>query len=173
MSSSSLPHKKLYHERQRLALCGVHAVNNLLQTPRYTKRDFDRVCLELSPSSFLNPHRSVLGIGNYDVNVVMMLLQQEGLCVNWHDKRTELKADAIENLVGIMLNVDPKSVWSRMFGGRHWIAFLFHCDTEQWINLDSNLVEPAIIGSHEDCINLLAASKDDAHVLLVKSSSET
>jgi len=162
----------LYHERQRLALCGVHAVNNLLQKKRYTKRNFDDVCLSLSPSSFRNPHRSMWGIGNYDVNVVMMLLQQEGLSVTWHDRRTELKIETIERLIGVLWNVDSKSVWSRLFGGRHWIAFLYCRGSKEWVNLDSSLSEPVVVGSHEDCIKLLT-SEENGHILLVKSSPET
>jgi hypothetical protein len=42
------------------------------------------------------------GIGNYDVNIVLMLLQQEGLSVTWHDRRTELKIDTVENLIGVL-----------------------------------------------------------------------
>jgi josephin len=156
--------EELYHEQQSLALCAVHAVNNLLQTRRYTKRDFDAACVTLSPAVWCNPHRSILRIGDYDVNVVTILLQQEGFSVTWHDQRTALRAESLENLVGILWNVDAHSIWSRIFGGRHWIALLHR--NEQWINLDSILAEPMVIGTHDDCVSLLN-SKQDAHILLV------
>lgn len=47
----------------------------------------DEICLSLSPSEWINPHRSVLGLGNYDVNVVMTALQRRGLEAVWFDKR--------------------------------------------------------------------------------------
>ena len=43
--------------------------------------------LRLSPDSFFNPHRSMLGLGNYDVNVLMAALQQKNLETVWFDKR--------------------------------------------------------------------------------------
>jgi josephin len=155
---------ELYHERQRLSLCAVHAVNNLMQTHRYTKRDFDVSCLALSPDVWLNPHRSFWRIGDYDVNVITILMQQEGFCIAWHDHRAALKPETLENLVGVLWNVGSTSLWGRVFGGRHWIAFLRSND--QWINLDSDLTEPTVVGTHADCICLLN-SKPDAHTFLV------
>ena len=41
----------------------------------------------LSPDRLINPHRNLLGLGNYDVNVLMTALQQRNLSVIWFDKR--------------------------------------------------------------------------------------
>jgi len=41
----------------------------------------------LSPESKWNPHKSVLGTGNYDVNVIMASLQYKGCAAVWWDKR--------------------------------------------------------------------------------------
>lgn len=41
----------------------------------------------LAPDSRLNPHRSLLGTGNYDVNVIMAALQGLGLAAVWWDRR--------------------------------------------------------------------------------------
>lgn len=41
----------------------------------------------LAPDSRLNPHRSFLGTGNYDVNVIMAALQGLGLAAVWWDRR--------------------------------------------------------------------------------------
>mmetsp|Transcript_5597 Transcript_5597/g.15091 ORF Transcript_5597/g.15091 Transcript_5597/m.15091 type:complete len:219 (-) Transcript_5597:84-740(-) len=38
----------LYHERQQHALCGMHAVNNLLQHPAVTQRQLRRIALRLN-----------------------------------------------------------------------------------------------------------------------------
>jgi len=41
----------------------------------------------LSPDSFINPHRSLLGFGNYDVNVLMAAVQMKECETIWFDKR--------------------------------------------------------------------------------------
>ncbi|KAK1868897.1 hypothetical protein I4F81_011379 [Pyropia yezoensis] len=51
------PTPPIYHERQQLSRCSVHAVNNLLGGPVYSARDFDAICEELNPSRMANPHR--------------------------------------------------------------------------------------------------------------------
>jgi josephin len=35
----------------------------------------------------INPHKSLLGLGNYDVNVIMASLQIKGFQAVWFDKR--------------------------------------------------------------------------------------
>ncbi|XP_070079287.1 josephin-2 isoform X6 [Equus caballus] len=77
----------VYHERQRLELCAVHALNNVLQQQLFTQEAADEICKRLSPDSRLNPHRSLLGTGNYDVNVIMAALQGLGLAAVWWDRR--------------------------------------------------------------------------------------
>merc|ERR1719376_1285538 len=60
-------------------MCALHVLNNLFQDPAaFSKAGLDAICQELSPTSWLNPHKSALGLGNYDVNVVMMALQKTG-----------------------------------------------------------------------------------------------
>lgn len=193
----------LYHERQRLSLCGVHAVNNLLQRPQFSQRDFEVVCESLVStassssaghqdssmmwSSSRNPHRTWL-IGNYDANVVTVIIQQEpGITVRWHDARQDLVLCDLNNsieqaasddddsssssstLLGILWNVPSASLWGRLTKGRHWIALLLHQETKQWINLDSNLAQPVLVGTEQACIDLLG-SIPDAHILLVHKS---
>jgi josephin len=175
-----VPNTGIYHERQRLALCAVHSVNNLLQKKKFVQKDFDQVCESLSPSFWRNPHRSCLRLGDFDVNVVSFLLDQEGVKVNWHDRRNQLKVTDIENLRGVLWNVPSTSIWGRLFGGRHWIALLCHKvaaddnnnysqpsqEEQQWINLDSALTHPENVGTHKDCVDLLLR-KEDSHILLV------
>lgn len=47
----------------------------------------DHLPTRLAPDSRLNPHRSLLGTGNYDVNVIMAALQGQGLAAVWWDRR--------------------------------------------------------------------------------------
>ena len=46
--------------------------------PMYTSTDFTSIAQTLTPGRILNPHESILGWGNYDVNVVIMALQMKG-----------------------------------------------------------------------------------------------
>lgn len=79
----------IYHERQSKQLCALHALNNLFQDPQaFKKHDLDAICKELSPNSrIFNPHRSILGLGCYDVNVIIAALSKKDLDVIWFDKR--------------------------------------------------------------------------------------
>ena len=78
----------IYHERQRLQMCAIHAVNNLFQgTQIVNKEEMNEVCKELSPTSWLNPHMSALGVGNYDINAIMAVLSKRGYDIIWFDKR--------------------------------------------------------------------------------------
>ena len=36
--------------------------------------ELDEICLRLNPATVLNPHKSMLGTGNYDINVIMSAL---------------------------------------------------------------------------------------------------
>jgi josephin len=159
----------LYHERQSLALCGVHAVNNLLQRKEYTKADFDVVCVSLSEdnTSWVNPHRSLLGIGDYDVNVVMLMLERHySQKITWWDGRKELHEGDLGGCVGILWNTPSDSLLGWLLSGRHWIALLKVDD--KWINLDSKLLEPQEIGSSKACLELLNSVRNNLHILLVK-----
>ena len=79
---------QIYHERQRLQMCAIHAVNNLFQGAQILKEEeMNEVCKELSPRSLLNPHKSVFGVGNYDINAIMAILSKRGYETIWFDKR--------------------------------------------------------------------------------------
>ena len=164
----------MYHERQRLALCGVHALNNLLQEHKFSKRDFDAICSELAPDSgFINPHRSILGIGNYDVNVLMVLLDRSNLKVQWLDSREDVTEDLLNDYkpFGILVNLPSTSALTRMgiLKGRHWLSLLWH--KRAWWNVDSELPEPETIGDTKACVEQLRAWKgntEECHILLIR-----
>lgn len=80
---------RIYHERQSKQLCALHALNNLFQNPNaFTKQELDAICKELAPDArIFNPHRSVLGFGCYDINVIISALAKRNYDVLWFDKR--------------------------------------------------------------------------------------
>lgn len=51
----------------------------------------------LAPQCVVNPHRSVLGTGNYDVNVIMAALQSRELAAVWWDKRRSVCSSITRN----------------------------------------------------------------------------
>lgn len=78
----------IYHEKQVRELCALHALNNLFQEKDcFTKAELDSICHSLSPDNWINPHKSVLGLGNYDINVIMKALQSRQCEAIWFDKR--------------------------------------------------------------------------------------
>lgn len=58
-----------------------------LEKGSYSKSQLDEICKRLSPDEWINPHRSILGLGNYDINVIMTALQTKGYEAIWFDKR--------------------------------------------------------------------------------------
>ncbi|OWZ10438.1 hypothetical protein PHMEG_00016713 [Phytophthora megakarya] len=111
--------KELYHERQTLYRCGLHALNNVLQGPVFTKAALDEACVELAtiadPNAgnglmnwAWNPHRAPLGLGNYDVNALTFALQKQGFVMQWLDKRLPVneklvKLDEATFILGFVL----------------------------------------------------------------------
>uniref|UniRef100_A0A3B5AN03 ubiquitinyl hydrolase 1 n=1 Tax=Stegastes partitus TaxID=144197 RepID=A0A3B5AN03_9TELE len=107
---------EVFHEKQRLELCAIHALNNVLQERVFTKETADDICKRLAPQCVVNPHRSVLGTGNYDVNVIMAALQSRELAAVWWDKRRsflseQLSQDVAEMLLVVRREVEEDGSW--------------------------------------------------------------
>ncbi|OSX74353.1 hypothetical protein BU14_0293s0024 [Porphyra umbilicalis] len=89
------PPLDVYHERQQLSRCAVHAVNHLLGGPVYSASDFDALCEQMTASRWVNPHRSLIPyVGNYDLNVITAALAQASPphTLRWHDARHPLSS---------------------------------------------------------------------------------
>ncbi|XP_045056173.1 aspartate dehydrogenase domain-containing protein isoform X1 [Desmodus rotundus] len=160
----------VYHERQRLELCAIHALNNVLQQRLFSQEAADEICKRLAPDCRLNPHRSLLGTGNYDVNVIMAALQGLGLAAVWWDRRRPLSQLALPQVLGLILNLpSPVSLGllSLPLRRRHWVA-LRQVDGVYY-NLDSKLRAPEALGDEDGVRAFLAAalSQDLCQVLLV------
>ncbi|XP_052789561.1 josephin-2-like isoform X2 [Mya arenaria] len=161
----------IFHERQRKQLCAMHVLNNLFQAPVFTKSEMDDICTSLTPQKFWNPHRSLLGMGNYDVNVITAALQTRDLCVVWFDKRKSIAHIEFSKVKGVILNVP--SDWKLGFvklpvDFKHWI--LLRDIDGTFYNLDSKLSRPALIGTRDDLVGYLQerlGSEERTQVLLV------
>ncbi|XP_061931605.1 josephin-2 isoform X1 [Apis cerana] len=150
----------IYHERQVKELCALHALNNLFQERRFSKQELDQICYSLSPDVWINPHKSLLGLGNYDINVIMAALQRRGHEAVWFDKRRNFFRDpkclCLDNIEGFILNVPTEYKLGFVLlplKRRHWIALKkIH---GAFYNLDSKLDSPQLIGKENDLLRYL------------------
>lgn len=163
----------IYHEKQVKELCALHALNNLFQMRgTYTKADLDYICSSLSPNVWINPHKSMLGLGNYDINVIMAALQKKGCEAIWFDKRKDPGCLDLSNICGFILNVpsDYKIGFVMLpLKRRHWITI--RQIQGNFYNLDSKLDAPQLIGRGSDLIAYLKEQLDckDKELFIVVS----
>lgn len=163
----------IYHEKQSKQLCALHVLNNLFQDANaFTKTDLDAICSRLSPDNWINPHKSMLGLGNYDVNILMTGLQDWGYKTIWFDKRKSVDTIQFDNIYGYILNV-PSNY--KVFGlvpipyrNKHWLTIKYFAG-KGYYNLDSNLSQPECIGEKQQLIDYLKSelSSLDKELLLV------
>ncbi|CAH2086862.1 unnamed protein product [Euphydryas editha] len=153
---------QIYHEKQVKELCALHALNNLFQTRNtFSKSELDTICSRLSPNVWINPHRSMLGLGNYDINVIMAALQKKGCEAVWFDKRKDPGCLDLSNICGFILNVpsDYKLGFVMLpLRRRHWITI--RQIQGNFYNLDSKLDSPQLIGRSSDLIAYLKEQLD-------------
>lgn len=160
-SSSSLappppppaPAPHIYHEKQRRELCALHALNNVFQDGAAFSRDtLQEISHRLSPNTLTTPHKkSMLGNGNYDVNVIMAALQTRGFQAVWWDKRRDVCSIELSNVTGFILNVPSNLRWGPFrlpLKRQHWICVREVSGT--FYNLDSKLRSPQSIGRPEE-----------------------
>lgn len=95
----------VYYEWQCLELCVVYVFNNVLQQQFFSQEVVDEICKRLVLDFWLNFYCSFLGIGNYDVNVIMVVLQGLGLVVVWWDRRRFLFQLVLFQVLGLILNL--------------------------------------------------------------------
>ena len=87
---------------------------------KFHKSELDDICVTLANGKrFFNPHRSVFGLGNYDVNVLSVAVQSRGFEVSWHDARTDVKQVDLDQHFAIIANQRTAAKWYR-FGQLHF-----------------------------------------------------
>ncbi|XP_037793831.1 josephin-1-like [Penaeus monodon] len=147
----------IYHEKQIKELCALHSLNNLFQDGgAFAKSELDNICYALSPDNWFNPHKSLLGTGNYDINVIMAALVTKGCGIEWFDKRKDPNMIVLEKVVGFILNVPSEYRLGPVqlpLRRKHWIAI--RNIRGVYYNLDSKLEAPEIIGKEQELKNYL------------------
>mmetsp|Transcript_6487 Transcript_6487/g.10086 ORF Transcript_6487/g.10086 Transcript_6487/m.10086 type:complete len:197 (+) Transcript_6487:36-626(+) len=173
--------KAIYFEKQSRQRCGIHALNNLFQGSVFSKKSFDRICYKLSPKAFINPHKSMFGTGNYDINVLIVAVEQQGYKITWFNSQKGIDAVAFDDLLGVIVNGQPvasglfQGIAAKVFNSQHWFAlrpFLVSDSNNSkkssmtWYSLDSNLSQPIPLPDVRTFLrNLL--SLGTTHIMLV------
>ncbi|NP_001187389.1 josephin-1 [Ictalurus punctatus] len=142
-----------YHEKQHRELCALHALNNVFQDgAAFSREALQEIYQRLSPSTLVTPHKkSMLGNGNYDVNVIMAALQTRGYEAVWWGKRRDVSSIALPNVTGFILNVPSNLRWGPLrlpLKRQHWIGVREVGGV--YYNLDSKLRNPHPIGTADE-----------------------
>ncbi|KNC49168.1 uncharacterized protein AMSG_11855 [Thecamonas trahens ATCC 50062] len=135
------PNAVIYWERQQMAQCGIHCVNNLLQVALFEEEDFAKIALwldakELEIMGFAarrTPSQNVDSKGNYSVQVIVEALRRARMKALYLGELDA--AEAAANPVG-----ETGFVCHRP---GHWFALRKIDDA--WFNLDSLLRGPHMI----------------------------
>ncbi|CAG8448209.1 2959_t:CDS:2 [Acaulospora colombiana] len=177
MEEIGYPEQEIYHEKQRFWFCGQ------LQKEAFNKTKLDNIALKLVENTdseaktwqyqFVNPHKNVLGFGNYDINVLDVALREFDLDVQWFDARKVIQFTD-STLFGIILNVPITRFL--FWKSHHWITvkpiYGDDADEETVIyNLDSKLSKPVKFDSVDQVYRFLEdiVYHKDGQLILVKS----
>ncbi|CAK7331298.1 unnamed protein product [Dovyalis caffra] len=176
---------EIYHEKQKLQFCLLHALNNLLQHQEaFTRARLNEIAEKLvlddpskqtwTPLSIVfKPHHNSF-TGNYDINVLIAALEEKDKTVVWHDRRNAASTIDLDgpddSLFGIVLNV-PVRRYAGLWKSRHWIAMRKIGGV--WYNLDSDLSKPGIFEDTEEVRGFLDfVISHGGEVLLVMNKKE-
>jgi len=169
----------VYHERQSLQLCALHALNNLFQDGQaFSRAQLDEICARLSPDNLINPHKSVLGLGNYDINVIMSALETKNHAAVWFDKRKGVDILDLDRVYGFILNIPTDYEWGFIripLKRRHWTSV--RRIQGHYYNLDSKLDYPELIGKEAEVTKYLkdqiAHKEKELFVVVTKEVDES
>ncbi|KXN73906.1 hypothetical protein CONCODRAFT_77149 [Conidiobolus coronatus NRRL 28638] len=162
----------IYHEKQRKKMCGLHTLNNLLQKPQYSSNELNKIGFEINQfqGKWMNYYRNMCW-GDYDVNVLIVALQNSGVQVDWFDVRKDVKDIDLTKVFGIIINYEPPievpKFWYKILHpslikplshlieikGRHWYGIRKIDD--EFYNLDSKLIQPYKYKNSEELLNSL------------------
>ncbi|CEF60100.1 Josephin-like protein [Strongyloides ratti] len=159
-----------YHEKQRKQLCLLHSLNNLFQKEKFNKHDLDKICEELDRSTWFNSHRSWLGLGDYDANVLMAALDKEGYTCTWFDSRLTASSINHNEVFGYIFNVPSESFFPFM-KKRHWFCVI-RTEKNYFYNLDSKLLSPSKISNFEEFTDTLLAQGNTLILIKFPNTNE-
>ena len=154
--------------------CSSHCVPVWLlrvqfQAHVYDKFSFDAICNQLTPDVWINPHRSLLGVGNYDINVLITALQTHAYNTHWHDRRRPVASIRLPRLSALLINTTSHRLLG-LYSTQHWYAVRPFAGGSEWWNLNSQLRAPERL---EDVVaHCEAVMKDERTQVLLVASHE-
>ena len=169
-------HDCLYHEKQDLALCGVHALNNLMQGPAFGAGDLAAIALKLDEAeqALLDDAAAAVFAADLADGRSHRLDQRSG------DFSFEVLAAALETHGCQLINCDHASVAEAVGSApeaeegflvhrsSHWFAL--RRVASLWWNVDSKLPRPVLIVS-EDLATFIGQLRAAGHTLHVARSA--
>ncbi|CAN8068657.1 unnamed protein product [Agarophyton chilense] len=174
---------RVYSERQSRFRCGLHAINALLKYPAYTPASLDAIADDLrsyhgaNTNHFRHPHRSMLGMGDYDINVLLVALQQHGMSARWFSQKQQIQSVINSpHLVGFLVNLRATSFLARAFSflfedSRHWVAIPRYYSN--FFLVDSKRNQPWKFPSNPHLMNYFQQiMAHDAHVFIVEREQQ-
>lgn len=171
---------KIYHERQSLFHCGIHAVNNILQSAYYNKESFDKIAKDLYEIEkeskikhpLTNPYKNAFGLGNYDITVIETALNIKNYTLRWWDMRKSVEEIDFfdESLIGIIINDrGEKNFFKSLFKWaepNHWFAI--RRINQDFYDLDSRNNTPIMFKDYEKLKKKLDFfKKNDGFIFLI------
>jgi josephin len=177
-----------YFEKQKLAHCAIHAVNNLLQDSIASTMLFDKIASDLESKSvsdgitparflWLGPAHRTPVLGYYDVNVLTEFLQSStcACSVDWFDQRKDLNALVTDvdwnakSFLGIILNVRRRTF---LIKSTHWFCIARNRHDGSFAVLDSTNESPSPIDVNQVPAFVNGLASDNTHVLIVHQLSD-
>ncbi|CAI2349466.1 unnamed protein product [Caenorhabditis sp. 36 PRJEB53466] len=160
---------EIYHEKQRLQYCLIHTVNNILQRNEFDAAKMNEICYSFDDSRWFNPHKSWIGTGNYDANILMAALQMHDLKVMWFDKRAPIERIHVDRVKAFVFNTPSRTLLT-LYRGRHWFAVIRK--NERFYNVDSKLNAPEPIDDIRKFLEEHGHAKDTEMMLVVENAVE-
>jgi len=178
----------LYHEQQVGRLCGLHCLNNILQSRVFEATELRKLEKELTKEqNGLQPwwrtriFRSLLSFftgDDFNVQTLEVALRRKGLAMKWFDRRIDIHEIDLQdpNLVGLIVNIEedePARLCRRRSSDRHWFS-VCRVGLHEFVNLDSRLEKPTALGNVFDVLLWLSEVllTEESCVFRVTSSEE-
>jgi ataxin-3 len=159
----------VYHERQSAALCGRHALNNLLQGPFFDDVSLSEIAISLDQrevallTGATRQHlinggsNNVDDSGNFSVDTLREALKTRGIEMSCETSAVERALTEPDSCMAFMLNQQAHWISLRRFGS-------------QWVNLNSLLESPELI-SNFFLSAFLAQLRSDGYSVFVISGN--
>ena len=153
----------LYHEKQILGRCAIHAVNNLFQSKWLTYDDMCNISLDLyssdnSTGALINPYKSPIPYwGQFDIQCIIKVIDSRSCEVTDHLlKISDIQAfdfySNTKSIKGLIINIQESFLFNTITSN-HWYSVLKLKDV--YIDLNSNLINPVSYTNKELFIKYL------------------